>query len=195
MPTLPPESLLAGRRAEAAGATLDEVALPPLHWIAPYPGREGAAGEVLGAALGLPFPAPGATARAEGAEIRWAGRAQAFLVGPAAAPEGLAGEAAVVDVSDVHTALRLAGPAAPEILARLVPLDLRHARFPPGRAARTMLGHMNAHLTADEDGLEILVMRSFARTAFHEIEVAMERVAARAALVRPGAPAEAAPAP
>jgi|SRR6056297_1534223 len=179
MPVLPPETLLAGRAARHGRAHLAEVPLVPLHWIAPYPGREAGLSEALAAGHGVPFPGPGETHRAGEAEIRWAGRAQALLVGPEAVAPELAAHAAVTDMSDVHARLALTGPVAPDVLARLVPLDLRPARFPAGRTARSLLGRMTAQLTALDDGVEIMVMRSFARSAFDEIETAMRRVAAR----------------
>ncbi|KPQ09901.1 MAG: sarcosine oxidase, subunit gamma [Rhodobacteraceae bacterium HLUCCA09] len=179
MPTLPPETLLAGRTARHGTAELSELPLVPLWWIAPFPGREAALSRALAAAHGVPFPAPGETVRSGDTEIRWAGRAQALLIGPAAADPGLAEHAAVTDVSDVYARLVLTGPDTACVLARLVPLDLRPARFPAGRTARTLLGHMTAQVTATPEGVELLVMRSFARTAFHEIETAMRGVAAR----------------
>ncbi len=179
MPVLPPETLLAGSSARHGRAHLAELPLVPLHWIAPYPGREAALCEALVAGHGVPFPGPGETCRAEAAEIRWAGRAQALLVGPEAAAPELSAHAAVTGVSDVQARLALTGAAAPDVLARLVPLDLRPARFPAGRTARSLLGHVSAQFTALEDGVEVMVMRSYARSAFDEIETAMRRVAAR----------------
>jgi sarcosine oxidase subunit gamma len=179
MPTLPPETLLAGRTARHGAAELSELPVVPLWWIAPFPGGEAALSRALEAACGVPFPAPGETARSGDTEIRWAGRAQALLIGPEAADPQLAGHAAVTDVSDVYARLALIGPATAPVLARLIPLDLRPARFPAGRTARTLLGHMTAQVTATPQGIELLVMRSFARTAFHEIETAMRGVAAR----------------
>lgn len=65
---------------------------------------------------------------------------------------------------------------------RLVPLDLRPAAFPVGRAVRAPLGHMSAILIREpSDSILVLTFRSMARTAWHEIEVAMHSVAARAA--------------
>lgn len=183
MPSLPPLTLLDGTEAAHGAARLAELPLVPMHWLAPYPGREAAFSEALQAAHGLRFPEPGQsaqqTSQAGAVEIRWAGRAQAVLIGPDAADPSLAPHGAVTDVSDVWTRLALAGPATPDVLARLIPLDLRRQSFPPGRTARTLLGHIAAHLTATQDGIELMVMRSYARTAFHEVEAAMRRVAAR----------------
>ncbi|MFW5881818.1 MAG: sarcosine oxidase subunit gamma, partial [Roseicyclus sp.] len=69
-----------------------------------------------------------------------------------------------------------------EVLARLTPIDLGEAAFAPGHAARTMLGHMSClllRLEADRFGL--MVFRSMAGTAAHELDRAMRLAAARAA--------------
>ena len=63
---------------------------------------------------------------------------------------------------------------------RLVPLDLR--RFGAGQAVRAPLGHMQMVLMGQGDGFTLLVFRSMARTAWHEIETAMKMLAARKAL-------------
>jgi sarcosine oxidase subunit gamma len=178
MPELLVDLPLAGLDVTVGAARLSEVPMVAALWLfAPYPGQDAAAAEVLGARL----PDPGRTARAGDVEIRWAGRAQTLLIGPEEwrPVEGLAAHGALTDVSDVHARMTLSGLAAPDILARLVPLDLRPARFPPGATAKTMLGHMTAQITALPDGVEIMVMRSYARSAAHEVEIAMRRVAAR----------------
>ena len=76
--------------------------------------------------------------------------------------------------------MSLSGAAAADVLARLVPLDLRLAACPVGTALRTQVNHMNAVILRTGDyGFEILVFRSMARTAWHELEAAMGMVAAR----------------
>ena len=72
------------------------------------------------------------------------------------------------------------------MLARLVPIDLDPAAFPPGSAARSMLGHVPLLLVNGDDGFELLVPRSYARTAVEELATAMRGVAARAALTPGG---------
>lgn len=182
MPELLPEPPLAGASARHGDCTLAAMAAAPLYWLAPYPGQTAACDAALQAAFGLALPPPGTTAVSGAVELRWAGRAQALLIGPARPPQALAPHGAVTEVSDVYARLLLAGAAAPAVLARLMPLDLRPERFPPGRTARSLLGHVAAQVTAGDAALEVMVMRSFAKTAFHEIEAAMARVAARAAL-------------
>ena len=84
---------------------------------------------------------------------------------------------------DGWAALGLSGPAAVDALARLVPLDLREQAFPPGQVCRAALGHLSMILTrSGPQAFEILVFRSMARTAWHELGDALERVAARASL-------------
>ncbi len=77
--------------------------------------------------------------------------------------------------------MQLTGPGHVDALARLVPIDLRARVFAPGHVARTGLGHMMAVLRRlSADTVEVMVFRSMAATAVHEITVAMQSVTARA---------------
>ena len=68
-----------------------------------------------------------------------------------------------------------------DILARLVPIDLRDQAFPDGAAARTLFGHMTAVLMRlGPEHYEVMVFRSMAGTLAHDLKDAMESVAARA---------------
>ncbi|MEM0937830.1 MAG: sarcosine oxidase subunit gamma [Pseudomonadota bacterium] len=177
MPDLIADPPLAAAEVTHGAAHLRALPWTALTLLAPYPEQAAA----MGAALGQALPAPGTSLSTPGGAIRWMGREQALFIGRP--PNGLAAFGAVTDVSDVYARLSLGGrAAAAEVLARLVPMDLRPRQFAEGRTARTLLGHMAVHLTAMEDAVEILVMRSFARSAFHEIEEAMRSVAGRAAL-------------
>lgn len=140
--------------------------------VAPF---AGAMAEVGAALKGLGFPAPNRFASTPGARIVWTGREQAFLMG--ADPEGLGGLAALTDQSDGWACLSLTGAEAAECLMRLIPLDL--GAMQPGQAARAPLGHMSSVIMRLEDGFELLVFRSMAQTAWHEIEAAMKAIAAR----------------
>ena len=113
--------------------------------------------------------------------IVWTGREQAFLIG-AEAPD-LGDAAAVTDQSGGWAALSVTGLAAADALMRYVPLDLRLQAFPVGRAVRAPVYHMNAVLwRSGEDSLMVMVFRSMARTAWHEIDEALISLAARAKL-------------
>jgi len=86
----------------------------------------------------------------------------------------------VVDQGDGIAAVRLEGGGARDVLARLVPLDLRDGSFPEGATARTLLNHMAVTLTrVGAEAWEILAMRSMAATLVRELAEAMRHVAAR----------------
>lgn len=157
--------------------TLAEVDVGPITSIAVFPGGAKAVAKGL-KTLGLAMPEPNSFAEKKGARIVWTGREQAFLLGVAApALDG----AAVTDQSDGWTVLAISGAGVADVLARWVPLDLRLAAFPVGRAVRTQLNHMNVViLRVGDHAFEIMVFRSMARTAWHEVETAMHMVSARA---------------
>lgn len=159
---------------------LSELPFAPVTSVAPFAGREKAVAAAL-KKLGLGWPDPGRSCRAGGAACLWSGRGQAFLLG--APPEGLAGLAALTDQSDGWARMRLQGPAAEAVLARLVPLDLRVAAFPEGAVARSGLNHMPVVLLREgPEAFQIMVFRSMAGSAVHELASAMKATAARAAL-------------
>ncbi|WP_413876061.1 sarcosine oxidase subunit gamma [Albidovulum sp.] len=163
----------------AGGATLSEAATAPITSVAPFRGKERAVAAAL-KKLGLGWPGPGQSLRSGGVSCLWTGRDQAFLIG--SAPDGLAGIAALTDQSDGWARMRLEGPAAEAVLARLVPLDLRAATFPEGSVARSGLNHMMMVLVREgPEAFGIMVFRSMAGSAVHEIAVAMRAVAARPA--------------
>lgn len=179
MPELIAKSALDGRSLTLAGVTLAEVSVGLVTSIAVFP--EGAKAVAKGLKpLGLTFPKPAQFGEKAGARIIWTGRDQAFLTGVAApALEG----AAMTDQSDGWTVLAVTGAAAVDVLARLVPMDLRLATFPVGNVLRTQLNHMNVVILRTGDhAIEIMVFRSMARTAWHEIQTAMEMVAARSGI-------------
>ena len=176
MPELIAKTALSGRMLTLGGVTLAEADPGRITSIAAFPGMEKALAKGL-KALGLALPAPNTFTEKKGARIVWTGRDQAFLTG--VEPPALEG-AAVTDQSDGWAALALSGAGAVDVLARLVPVDLRLAAFPVGRVIRTQLNHMNVViLRAGDHAFEILVFRSMARTAWHELETTMHMVAAR----------------
>ncbi|MCC6519444.1 MAG: sarcosine oxidase subunit gamma [Tabrizicola sp.] len=176
MPELIAKSALEGRNLTLGTVTLAEVEVGPITSVAVLPGGAKAVAKGL-KTLGLAMPEPNSFAEKKGARIVWTGRDQAFLTG--VEPPALEG-AALTDQSDGWAALALTGAGAVDVLARLVPVDLRLAAFPVGRAIRTQLNHMNVMiLRAGDHAFEILGFRSMARTAWHELETTMHMVAAR----------------
>nr|WP_246849789.1 sarcosine oxidase subunit gamma [Rubellimicrobium arenae] len=157
-------------------AHLSEVDPGPVTSIAPFRGQEAALSRALG---GAALPSPGRVQRMNEGRLVWSGPGRAILVG-VPVPEGLSELAAVVEQGDGLACLRLEGLAAREVLARLVPIDLRDGAFPEGATARTLLNHLAVTLIRIEPrAYEIFAMRSMARTLVHELDEAMRRVAAR----------------
>ncbi|HMO08622.1 MAG TPA: sarcosine oxidase subunit gamma [Paracoccaceae bacterium] len=160
-----------------AGVVLSVVDPGPLAQIALFHGLD-VRGDPFLAPLGLSFPDVGQVSQAGDRRLVWTGRDEAMLAG-APSPAGLERIAAVTDQSDGWVCLSLAGDGSVAVLARLVPLDLRDAAFPPGRAARSALNHLPLILWREPDGFRLMTFRSMARTAWHEITEAMKHLNAR----------------
>ena len=125
------------------------------------------------------LPGPNETIAQKGARLIWFGRGHVLLIGGAPDP-ALAQTAALVDQSDAYAWVRVDGAGAADVLARLIPLDLRAAAFPPGATARTDISHMAGSVTRLEDGGFLLaVFRSMAATLVHDLKTAMQALAAR----------------
>jgi sarcosine oxidase subunit gamma len=176
VPELIAKSALEGRNLGLGGVVLAEVDAGPITSVAVFPGGTKAVTKGL-KTLGLSMPEPNTFLEKKGARIVWTGRDQAFLIG--AEPPALDG-AALTDQTDGWSVLALSGGGAVDVLARLVPMDLRLAAFPVGRAVRTQLNHMNVViLRAGDYAFEVMCFRSMAQTAWHEIVAAMQTLAAR----------------
>lgn len=160
------------------GTTLAEVDLGAVTSIAVFPGQEKAITKGL-KPLGFSMPKVGECQTQSGAMLAWTGRDQAFLIGCPCPDLGSA--AAVTDQSGGWAAFTLTGPAAADTLMRYVPMDLRVSAFARGAVLRTPLYHMSMILIrSGDDAFTIMVFRSMARTAWHEIEIALKSLAARA---------------
>ncbi len=159
------------------GLTLTEADHGRITSVAPFRGQEAAVAGALKQAIGAAWPAPGRITGRAGARAVWSGLGQVLVLGPEVAVAG----AALTDQSDAWCCLALEGEGAAAALARLTPLDLRESVFKRGHAARSLLGHMSClFLRTGAARYEMLVFRSMARTAVHELTRAMESVAAQA---------------
>lgn len=164
---------------EHGAVRLSEVAMTCLTSLQPRQGQEKALSKAFKAAHGMVFPAPNRATGKEGARAVWFGKGQAMLVGPE--PDAaLAAHAAMTDQSDAWAMVRLEGAAAEDVLARLVPVDLRQSVFKRGHSVRTMLQHMSVSITRiSDEAFLIFAFRSMAGTLVHDLETAMKGVAAR----------------
>lgn len=155
--------------------TLDEVDAGPIASLTPF----GDASDVLQARHGLEWPKPGQSSVDGDLRCIWFGRDDVLLMG-AAPDEALHSVAAVVDQSDAWACVELSGANAVDVLARVVPLDLRDAAFPIDATARCQIVHMSASITkVRPDCFRILVFRSMAGTLVHDLAQGMVSVATR----------------
>ncbi|WP_294220955.1 sarcosine oxidase subunit gamma [uncultured Shimia sp.] len=141
--------------------------------------RFAACSDLLKSAHGMAMPKPNRATGTAASRAVWFGPGQAMLLGPT--PNWiLQNEATVVDQSDAWTVVKLEGAEAEGVLARLVPVDLRATTFKRGNTARTMLGHMTVSVTrVGEQVFQIMTFRSMAKTLVHDLQRAMESLAAR----------------
>ncbi|WP_234417148.1 sarcosine oxidase subunit gamma [Loktanella sp. Alg231-35] len=152
---------------------LREVALERCVSVAPFEGKQKAASDALKAQVSAGLPAVN---RRSGA-VTWFGHGTWMLAGDVS----LHGLAAVTDQSDAWAVVSIAGAGVEDVLARLVPVDLRPSAFKTNHVAKTMLGHMSVTITrTGPAAFEIMAMRSMAATLVHELQVAMRGVALRA---------------
>lgn len=94
---------------------------------------------------------------------------QFWIVGPEADDIGrrLEGMAIVTGLSHSRTRIFVEGPAAPELLAKVIEIDVHEAAFKPGMFAMTGLHHtpiLLHRVTASR--FEIYAMRTFAANAW-----------------------------
>ena len=158
--------------------TAEEVRLGTLSSLSPF-GDASQLTAALEKAHGLALPKPGRATGKDGARCIWFGRNEVLLAGPAP-DKAFAKSATVVDQSDGWACVTVSGTDAVDVLARLVPIDLREVTFKRGHTARTMVQHMAASITrVGADRFLILVFRSMAGSLVHDLKAAMEAVASR----------------
>lgn len=160
-----------------AGMQLVEVLHDPIQWIAPYKGQEETVAARVRSIITDGLPRPNQVTGAKPSCL-WVGPGQYLLRG--AWLDGLDANAAVADQSDAWAVVAIEGDQIADVLARLVPIDLRLSVFPVGQTARTLVNHMPASVTRiSETRIEVMVMRSMAQTLVHEISDAAAKVTAR----------------
>lgn len=157
---------------EVGGIVVTEVSVDRLTSVAPYNGQAKAASACLKDQVGAVLPAPN---RRSGA-VSWFGHGVWMVAGAVS----LDGVAAVTDQSDAWAVVHIAGQGVEDVLARLVPADLREHIFKTNHVAKTMLGHMSVTITrVGPQGFEIMVMRSMSATLVHDLHIALRGVASR----------------
>lgn len=161
------------------GVTLSEVEMTRMTSLAPFKGQDKSLSVALKKAHGMALPGVNRATGKDGARAIWFGQAQVMLIGPDA-DASLAAYGAMTDQSDAWALVRLEGVGSEDVLARLVPVDVRQSTFKRGHTARTQLQHLMISLTRTGDNaFLIMAFRAMAKTLVHDLETAMQGVAAR----------------
>lgn len=89
----------------------------------------------------------------------------------------LGAHAGVVDLSDARAAVRLQGPRARDLLARLLPLDLHPRAMQAGHAASTLAAHIGVLVLQLDDApsYELLCQRSFGDSLLRALDLVRPR--------------------
>ncbi len=161
-------NLAASPAANGASAMLAELRLPGIVQVTSWPDTAVAASKTIGKLFSLmPGPVGVAVERGPVTVITLApgrhliiskndGLASALR---AALP---ASDAAVTDLSHARTLLRLTGEAAADILGKGLAIDLHTSVFAPGRAAQSVIHHMEVLVIRRKDRVfDLVVSRGF----------------------------------
>lgn len=140
-------------------------------------GQRDATGQACLNAYGKTQPATPQAIAADGATLVWSGPDQFLVLSPRGAAldkarMAFAGVASLSEQSDARALLRIAGPRARDMLAKICSLDLHPAAFPVGAAATTFIDHTAVNLwrAADADGepvFHLLIFGTFAESLWH----------------------------
>ncbi len=170
-----------GRLPTTIGALrLAEMRLTQITGLSPHAGEVAQTSTALRNAHGLDLPAPNRMAFDGDTTILWTGRNRWLLIGPPP-DHSLRAHAALSDQSDAWVGITLTGPAGPDVLARLTPLDLRAPNFAPGMALRSELFHMQTVFARPApDQIIVMTFRSMAGTLIHDLTTAARAIHARA---------------
>jgi sarcosine oxidase subunit gamma len=164
-------SALATLRAAGAGgarAVLTESRPATIAQIAAWPEADTRVQAAIAAQLGVLVPRAGQGVVERGFTVIATARGRFLVAGNAddllrrmetAIPPG---DGAVTDLSHGRAILRLEGESAEALLQRCVAIDLEAAAFPPGRAAQSMIHHIDVviHRIAPAT-FEVWALRSF----------------------------------
>jgi len=161
-----------GRDGGEPGVRISERRLESLWLISAWPGRLAQAGRAAAAAAGAPqAPAPCQSVTGSEAVLLRTEPMKCLMASarPLPRPAIAAEDGAALDLSHARTVIRVVGPAMREVLARLVPLDLRSNQFPKGAVAGSGIHHVGVTLHHRDGGVDIYVPRSFGLAIWEEV--------------------------
>jgi len=154
--------------AHGASAMLAELRLPGIVQVTAWPDTAEDAGKAIGELFGK-APGPVGAAVEHGpvtvitvAPGRYILASEDDALASALSAALPASEAAVTDLSHARTMLRLSGEAAVDILGKGLAIDLHESVFPAGRAAQSVIHHIDVLIIRREDeAFDLVVFRGF----------------------------------
>jgi heterotetrameric sarcosine oxidase gamma subunit len=170
-----------GVTESAAGLTMAELSNFELVQVMARRGQWSAVAQACKEAYGKAAPGRPQTIEAEGALLLWSGPDQFLVVSPRGSGSAMerarlafAGMASLSEQSDGRSLLKIAGPRARDMLAKVCSLDLHPAVFPAGAAAATSIDHTSVNLwrgadTSGEAVFHLLVFATFAESLWHTL--------------------------
>ena len=146
------------------GIFLSERRIASAWLVAAWPRRLAVTGAASAIAAGVSTaPGPGASATGAGGTLLRVEPLKWLLISEheITDPPLDAADGTVLELSHARTVIHVTGPNVLDLMARMVPLDLRLASFPEGSVANTTLHHLGVTILARDGGFDILVLRSF----------------------------------
>lgn len=136
--------------------------------------------EAMQSAFALALPEAGRWTHAGDLVAMWVGPGHWWLqreAGGLLLPEiaaAAADRAGLIDISDARATLRIHGPAARDILASLLPIDLHPRALAPGRVASTIAAHIGVQLRQIDvaPSYDLSCLRSYAGSLWRALELA-----------------------
>lgn len=180
---LEPKSALDPASIEIGKVTVQPISYKTILSVAPYRGRSMAVGESLSGLIKVGLPTAQRTALFDGGIVAWGGVGLWFVCGDFDAKsltERLGTDAAVTEQTDAWEGFNIVGDDVQEVMSRLVSVDVRAIAH--DHTLRTGYGQIAARVTSIPEGFEVMVARSYARTALEITVYAMQRLAARRGL-------------
>ncbi len=171
-----------GARRKNPGVSLTEIRGFGLVQIMARRGRSADMANAAHALFGIAAPHAPKIVQAENATLIWSGPDQFLMLSPRDGNpsmemlrQAFSGLAALSDQSHARVLIRVAGPLARAMLAKLSSIDLHPAAFPAGSAAATSVDHTSVNLWRDSDlpggqaVFNLLVFATFAQSLWHTI--------------------------
>jgi heterotetrameric sarcosine oxidase gamma subunit len=162
------------------GVTLTEIRGFALIQVMARRGRSADLASAMNAHFGVAAPYGPKAAQAQNATLIWSGPDQFLVLSPRdggpsmqALRQAFSGLASLSDQSHARAFIRLAGPDARAMLAKLSSIDLHPAQFPADSAAATSIDHTSVNLWRGDDAADgdsvfnLLVFATFAESLWH----------------------------